>query len=55
MAKNKLTTQQRKIWGKVGGRLGGPRRAKALSSARKTEIAKLGAAARWANGKALKA
>ena len=51
MAKNKLTKQQRKIWGKVGGRLGGPRRAKALSSERRKEIGRMGASARWGNGK----
>ena len=51
MAKNKLSKQQRKIWGKVGGRIGGPRRAKALSAERRKEIAQAGAAARWANGK----
>ena len=52
MAKNKLTKQQRKIWGTVGGRLGGPRRAKALSEERRKEIGRMGAAVRWARAKA---
>lgn len=33
--------------GRLGGLKGGPARAKALSSARRSEIARLGAQARW--------
>ncbi len=33
--------------GKIGGKKGGPARAKALSAKRRKEIAKLAAAARW--------
>jgi len=35
--------------GKLGGRKGGPARAKLLSSTRRSEIARLAAQQRWAN------
>ena len=37
------------LLGKRGGKKGGPARAKALSSERRTEIARLAAQQRWAN------
>jgi hypothetical protein len=40
--------------GKKGGSAGGPARARKLSAKRRREIASLGAAARWAKGKAKK-
>ena len=52
MANNKLSKRARQIYGKIGGKIGGPARADALTAARRREIAKLGAAARWGiNGK----
>ena len=52
MAKNNGTKAQRRKWGAKGGRIGGYRRALSLSPERRAEIAKLGAAARWARAKA---
>lgn len=34
-------------FGRIGGKIGGPARAASLSDERKTEIAKIAAAARW--------
>ena len=56
LGENKVYTEsQFRAWGMVGGRkgglIGGPARAKALSKSRRSEIAKLAAKARWANGK----
>jgi hypothetical protein len=34
-------------FGRIGGKIGGPKRAEKLSNERKTEIAKIAAAARW--------
>lgn len=52
MAKNNLSKRERQLYGKVGGKIGGPRRHKALSAERRREIARLGATVRWANAKA---
>jgi hypothetical protein len=45
MTKKKLTASQ---MGKIGGKIGGRRRALYLTTERKQEIARMGAAARWA-------
>jgi len=52
MAKNNGTKAQRRKWGSKGGRIGGNRRALALSPERRAEIARMGAATRWARAKA---
>ncbi|HEX9220840.1 MAG TPA: hypothetical protein VF858_10190 [Gemmatimonadaceae bacterium] len=38
-------------FGRIGGRIGGPRRAEALSARKRSEIAKKAAAARWKGDK----
>ena len=51
MARNNGTTKQRRKWGSKGGKIGGYRRALSLTPERRKEIGRLGAAARWGNGK----
>jgi hypothetical protein len=48
MARNNGTTAQRRKWGRSGGKIGGRMRARLLTPERKSEIARIGAAARWA-------
>ena len=49
LMRNKATRKQRSKWGRKGGLIGGPARAKALSEARRSEIARAGAKRRWFN------
>ena len=51
MGKNNGTKAQRRKWGSKGGKIGGRMRARLLSPARRVEIARLGAATRWAREK----
>ena len=51
MARNNGTKAQRRKWGSKGGKIGGYRRAMALTPDRRKEIARMGAAVRWGNGK----
>jgi hypothetical protein len=52
MAKNHGTKAQRRKWGAKGGKIGGYRRALSLTPERRSEIARMGAAALWARVKA---
>jgi len=45
--KTKGKKQRAVVWGRAGGLVGGPNRAKVLSPARRREIAQMGAKARW--------
>ena len=51
MARNHGTKAQRRKWGAKGGKIGGRMRARILSPERKSEIARMGAATRWARAK----
>lgn len=51
MAKSKVKHQAAVTLGKLGGKKGGPARAKALPPSKRKAIAKQGAKARWAGGK----
>ena len=48
--KNGIAAKRRR-WGAKGGRIGGRMRAKLLTPERRSEIARMGAAARWGNAK----